>query len=666
MGIGAAGVIVVAGLTITVVLVAQILISANRVSGTAVQESSELFGDQARTAVGQQPSTTSTGKRLTVDAVNAGTLSISDYRNMDVIVEYQSNDTGNMVYRRLPYIIPAITFDAVSDFASSALTDSLTWSHTVADFNSRILIVGAQAEATPSQQSNCTVNSVTYNSVALTEVDEAIVGGSPNYQCVGLWYLLTPPVGTFNVVVTWAGNLDDRHGGAMSLYNAAQQGPEAQNTTGLDPTVTITTAVTTVTDGAWLIDAVGSGNPGAGFTTLESGQTERYENAANSSSAGGSTKVVPNATTTSMGWSQAANRMAHVVAAFTVADSAIITDIPAPNEWIDRYRTPDAFQPDIWDASETLRMRGILLPRQESDTIGTVTVSTPNGVVVTSTFSRPQWLPLSDAPSPVARGGHLGDDGTNLYAFRGATSTDFWHYNSIDELDPIENTWSSLADAPANVTEGASLAYAEDSAVGYLYALLGAATTTLWRYDITGNSWSPLADTPAAVGWGATLEWDNFDILYAFRGDNTDDFWSYTISTDSWSTSPGDPASTVERGGAMVYVLGDIYALRGNNQNDFWCYCSGSWGSEPDAPGNVGAGGALVWDGLNYVYAWQGGGNNAFWRYLIPNGPWEVLGTATMPAAVDEGGDLHFFDGDFYGLGGDGQADLWTYQPRGY
>lgn len=665
----AGGALVLAGLTITVVIIAGIMVFSNRETGTAIRESVELIGEQARSAIGDQANTTSTGKRLTVGALNTGITSISAYEHVDMIVEYQSNETGNMVYRRITYVIPAIGLDDFSDHTTSpTLASTLTFSHTVGDFNSRILVVGAQAEATPANEANCTVNSITYNAVPLTEIDEIkLTGGGANYQCVGLWYLLTPDTGTHDVVITWGGNLEDRHGGAISLYNAAQQPPEASAKSSAAPVVTISTSITTVTDGAWVVDAVGSGNPGAGFTTLEPGQTEHYENGADSSSAAGSTKVVAQATTTVMGWSQAANRMAHVVAAFAVADSANITGIPSPNEWVDRSRIPDTLQPEIWDATEILHMRGVLLPRQESDTTGIVTLSTPSGVTATSTFSRPQWLTLASASTTVARGAHLATDGINIYALRGATTTDFWYYNLIDEIDDPQNIWSAITSTPLAVSEGAALEYAEDAGLGYIYALPGGNTTTFWRFDLANGVWdTSTASTPDAVGWGAALEWDNFDTIYALRGNNTDDFWEYTISTDSWALTPGDPADTVDAGGALVHILGDVYAFRGNNTVDFWEFSGGSWGSEDDAPAAVGTGAALAWDQLNYIYAWPGGGSTAFWRFLIPNGPWEVLSTASTPSAVGEGGDLLYLDGDFYGLRGNGETDLWTYQPRGY
>ena len=213
----------------------------------------------------------------------------------------------------------AIVFDAASANTASSQANSLSVTHTIGNSSNRILIVGAESEDSPG--GNCSVVSVTFNGTALTKINEAIASSffTGHIQCVSLWYLLAPDIGTHGIVITWPENTDNRSAGGISIYNAAQQGPEASNATSLtgNPT-TIFTALTTSTNGAWAIDAVGSGMPGA-FTPLEPGQIERYEVQAFGSAGAGSTRHVPTAGATSMAWSQNANRMAHVVAAFAPA-----------------------------------------------------------------------------------------------------------------------------------------------------------------------------------------------------------------------------------------------------------------------------------------------------------------------------------------------------------
>ena len=83
-----------------------------------------------------------------------------------------------------------------------------------------------------------------------------------------------PAAGTHPVVITTTGNGDNLNGGALTIYKVRQQGPEATETNNwTDARGSIGTNVTTLTDGAWVIHVVGSGNSG-GFTPGV-GQTER-------------------------------------------------------------------------------------------------------------------------------------------------------------------------------------------------------------------------------------------------------------------------------------------------------------------------------------------------------------------------------------------------------
>jgi hypothetical protein len=106
--------------------------------------------------------------------------------------------------------------------------------------------------------------------------------------------------------------------GAISFEGVAQQAPEATNTnTNVGPN-SISTGITTVTDGAWVVDVVVDGNADA-FTPY-GGQTEQYDEVASSSTGAASTKEMATAGSTNMGWSAgSANRLAHVVAAFAPA-----------------------------------------------------------------------------------------------------------------------------------------------------------------------------------------------------------------------------------------------------------------------------------------------------------------------------------------------------------
>jgi len=167
------------------------------------------------------------------------------------------------------------------------------------------------------------VTGITYNGQPLTHIDSGqVISGSGCGGRAELWYLLEanlPSAGPYNVVVSTSGTFDELAAGAISLENVAQQAPEASNSSSNDAQTTISTNITTLTDSAWLVDVVHSGNETGDFVP-NGGQTGRYQQVSGSSTGAGSTKLIATAGATSAGWTSAgANRLAHVVAAFAPA-----------------------------------------------------------------------------------------------------------------------------------------------------------------------------------------------------------------------------------------------------------------------------------------------------------------------------------------------------------
>ena len=108
----------------------------------------------------------------------------------------------------------------------------------------------------------------TYNGVPLTLAIDRITGTSFGMH-VYVWFMLDadlPAAGTYTVSLA-AGNGDNITSGTVSVTNAAQQAPEATGSNADEQTgeEVIQTTVTTLTDGAWLFDCVGSGNSVSGF-----------------------------------------------------------------------------------------------------------------------------------------------------------------------------------------------------------------------------------------------------------------------------------------------------------------------------------------------------------------------------------------------------------------
>ena len=60
----------------------------------------------------------------------------------------------------------------------------------------------------------------------------------------------------------------------------------------------------------------------------------------------------------------------------------------------------------------------------------------------------------------------------------------------------------------------------------FIFGMRGNGNNRFWRYDVGGNSWSNLADTPANVNDGGAVTFVGGDI-YAFRGGDKKDFWKF-------------------------------------------------------------------------------------------------------------------------------------------
>ena len=209
----------------------------------------------------------------------------------------------------------SIGYDSASS-ATNGNVGSLTFSHAIGSGANRLLVVGVAIEECGTSR---TVSGITYNTQALTKITSAeVLSGNGCRSRAELWYLLEadlPSAGSYSVVVTASGSCDDLTAGAISLTDVAQQGPEGSATNTNENQNTISTNITTSTNGAWIVDVAHCGNDSS--FTANANQTERWDRTAWSSDGAGSTKLVASAGTTTMGWTNyGANRLSHAAAAF--------------------------------------------------------------------------------------------------------------------------------------------------------------------------------------------------------------------------------------------------------------------------------------------------------------------------------------------------------------
>ncbi len=153
-----------------------------------------------------------------------------------------------------------------------------------------------------------------------------------------LHYLLDsnlPPAGSYDVNVTYSGNVKRICTGAVTLRNVEQQPAEVVNTNYNENLDTISTNITTLTDGSWLIDVIGCSNQGIFNVNDGVEQIERFDVNSVSSAAAGSTRTAASAGPTAMGWtfSYGAEWLAHSAAAFAPVKMLVISGyISEPND----------------------------------------------------------------------------------------------------------------------------------------------------------------------------------------------------------------------------------------------------------------------------------------------------------------------------------------------
>lgn len=149
--------------------------------------------------------------------------------------------------RGLPYLIDA------NAGASQASGAPLTWSHTTTAATT-ILIVGCFCQ---NNGNSITVASVTFNGIALTQLQES----SANGGCGAVFYLLNPPVGTFTISMQTSSGGSDRGIAGQSMNIGGATGINTSvlgdnNTT--DPrTVTTTSSLLGLAIGHVKITGVG-------------------------------------------------------------------------------------------------------------------------------------------------------------------------------------------------------------------------------------------------------------------------------------------------------------------------------------------------------------------------------------------------------------------------
>ena len=205
---------------------------------------------------------------------------------------------SSMITAVTPFIAaPPITFD----FTAFSNLNSSHISHTIGNFSNRILLVAIGAGDSDGSQA---VASVTFNGIAMTAVPNSPFYGPLNLTQIYMFYMVAPPVGTYQVNVTFNPSPNIKNIiGSYSFYNVDQNNPIDSTATGTASTSTASTTITTGTQNCMVVDSVWNGAIGRTFTSTTPGATQDWSVAASLGDSAGSHVGPISGNSQTMSWS---------------------------------------------------------------------------------------------------------------------------------------------------------------------------------------------------------------------------------------------------------------------------------------------------------------------------------------------------------------------------
>lgn len=204
-----------------------------------------------------------------------------------------------------------------NDGAVSGSTHTLS-TYVVPSGTDKILMVGV------CQEGGAAVTGVTHNGVAMTQrAIEAHSGGSNTSYLYDLQLGATTPTG--DIVATFGSSPGGAGINAWVEDGLVQQVPEATNSAE-GTSSPIDTAITTITNGAVIVDVLCGGTTGAPSITQGPDQVEDVSETVGGTGfqQGGSHRVAGAAGSHTLGWSAASvNRLCHCLAAYEVTATGL-------------------------------------------------------------------------------------------------------------------------------------------------------------------------------------------------------------------------------------------------------------------------------------------------------------------------------------------------------
>ena len=236
-----------------------------------------------------------------------------------------------------------------------------------------------------------------------------------------------------------------------------------------------------------------------------------------------------------------------------------------------------------------------------------------------------EWKEMAYVPNGMYEVVDMTTNGTDtLYAFatRYSVGPPSLYYKHFLKYDIPTNTWSYLAEPPADLRTYASLEYVSGS-TNYIYAIEGTARYGFWRYNVSTNTWTIINNATYYCENYCDMAYDGSQYLYLTTSwQSPDRFYRYDTSAGTWSQRANFPSDGYIQYNNLVVAGNYVYTPRGAGTNTFARYsiAGNTWDSAANLPGITYYGATVYIPEDNKIMVY--GGVTGFWDYYPDNNSW--------------------------------------------
>lgn len=301
-----------------------------------------------------------------------------------------------------------------------------------------------------------------------------------------------------------------------------------------------------------------------------------------------------------------------------------------------------------WDASGSADLNHYAYTQEPMAKVGRFVYMLRNlglGQLMRYDLDSREWKEMAFVPNGMYEVADMTTNGTDsLYVFatRYSTGPPSLFFKHFLKYDIATNTWSYLADPPADLRSMASLEYVSGS-TNYIYAIEGIGKYGFWKYNVSTNTWSVINNATYYCQTYCDMVYDGSQYLYLSTDySNPDRLYRYDTSAGTWSQRANQPADSYLRDGQKLVIAGDyIYTPRGGGTNTFVRYSitGNSWSTATNLPGATTYSSTVYIPEDNKIIVY--GGVTGFWDYYPANNSWsDPLAAATY--GIDTGQNITY------------------------